>query len=444
VSRALPCRPRAARRLVLAVLLLLLPRGATAAQDVEEVRTPHLVVRGDVGLERLRGYADLAEACWPQWKAFFREEPPRDRMPLVMDVRTDRDGWLRTLASVGVLGAAALTGAGGYYDPRTRVSYLYLQPHDSSTRLLVLHELTHQYQYKSVLGERPERCPLWLREGLAEHFGYHRRTAAGLETGAYDMVAIDARPAEVAARVARGAFDPWAVGTGAVATPDYTDALALVGTLLRTKDAALAGAFRRYQDDLLRGAEAGKAFEKAFADLKPRLRAAVTEVWGGLRRPWSVVYVAWDEAPGVIVGDGRPWAFLQGTRDLRGPDAGIEATLTLSDRAAAGGVCLGVRGPDDLVGLEVRADRSVRVRVKRHGTWTDVGGITLPARPAGRGVRLAFGVRGAGLRLEIDGMPAPDVPLGAAGLSPADLDGKAGLMAESGEVRFADVRLHGD
>jgi hypothetical protein len=169
----------------------------------------------------------------------------------------------------------------------------------------------------------------------------------------------------------------------------------------------------------------------------------VTEVWGGLRRPWNVVYVAWDEVPGAIVGEGRPWAFLRGTADLRGSDVAIEAAVTLGPRTVAGGVCLGVRSPDDLVALEVRADGTVRVRVKRRGVWTDVGGVTLPTKPAGRAVRLRLGVRGLALRLEIDGMPAPDVSFSAARLSPTDLEGTAGLMAESGEVRFADVKVQG-
>jgi hypothetical protein len=440
---ALP-RRRAARRAPRAALLALALLAASPAHAADdEVRTAHIVARGDIGRERLEGYAVLAEACWPAWVERFKETPPKDRLPLRMDVRADRDGWLRALASAGVSGAGALQGAGGYYDPRTRVSYLYLQPHDSSTRLLVLHELTHQFQYKAVLGDRPERSPLWHREGIAEHFGYHRRTKQGLEIGAYDMVAIDARPAEVVDRIAKGTFDPWAVGTGKVVSPDYTDALALAGTLLRTRDAALTRAFARYEDDLLRGIDPGQAFERAFTPVRTRLKDAVTEVWGGLRRPWQLTYVAWDETPGAIVGDGRPWAFLRGTETLRASDAGIEATVTLGSRTAAGGVCLGVKGPDDLVALEVRSDGRVRVRVKRRGVWTDVGGVTLPSNPVERPVKLRMAVGGPVLRLEIAGMPAPDVPFAAAGLTPSDLDGSAGLMAESGEVRFESVDIRG-
>ena len=176
--------------------------------------------------------------------------------------------------------------------------------------------------------------------------------------------------------------------------------------------------------------------------MRTRLKDAVTEVWGGLRRPWQLTYVAWDETPGAIVGDGRPWAFLRGTETLRASDAGIEATVTLGSRTAAGGVCLGVKGPDDLVALEVRNDGRVRVRVKRRGVWTDVGGVTLPSSPAERPLRLHLRVGGSVLRLHI-GMPFPDIPFSVAGLTPSDLDGSAGLMAESGEVRFESVDIRG-
>src|SRR5204863_79908 len=75
------------------------------------------------------------------------------------------------------VGPQAVTSAGGYYDPGSKTSYLFSQPHDSSTRLLVLHELTHQFQAKATLENELVRSPGWHKEGLAEHFGFHRRVA---------------------------------------------------------------------------------------------------------------------------------------------------------------------------------------------------------------------------------------------------------------------------
>jgi hypothetical protein len=442
-----PARVRAAAGLavLLAALAVLAgPPGApgpsVAFAADEEVRTPHVVARGTVGREALEAYAALGEACYAQWKAYFRAEPKPAMRPLVMDVRRTRDEWVAALSAAGVSGAQSMRGAGGYYDHGTKVSYLYLQPHDSSTRLLVLHELTHQFQYKAVLGSETGRSPLWHREGLAEHFGYHRRTEQGLLTGVYDMVAIDARPAEIADRVTAGTFDPWAIGTGRVASPDYADALGLVGLLLRTEDAGLRRAFARFEEDLERGGDAGEKFRRAFAGLEKRLAAAATEVWGRLRRPWKVVYIAWDEEPGAIVGRGLPWAFLQGTERLEGGAAWAEATIGLGRETVAGGVAIGVRDADNLVSAEVRGDRRVLVRVKRSGTWWDLGQVPLAVSPADRPVRVRLEARGADLVVHVDGVPALELPASATRLGLGEVTGAAGLIAESGPARFREAR----
>src|SRR5688572_30239239 len=215
----------------------------------------------------LRELADLGEAGWPHWKAYFQAEPPKNRLPLEMVVSKDRDSFLAATKGLGV----DLSTAGGWYDAGARTSYLFLQPHLSSTRLLVLHELTHQYQYKALQDDVPDRSPVWHREGLAEHFGFHRRTKAGLEVGALDVVAIDARPVECAELVRAGKLDTWGIGTGARSAPDYTESLALVETFLRTKDETLKKAYAQWEREIYKGGNGGKRFEKVFAGKRERL-----------------------------------------------------------------------------------------------------------------------------------------------------------------------------
>ena len=412
--------------------------GAAAGDD--EAETPHVRARGDVGSEMISRFAALAEAAWPQWKAHFGVEPPRRRLPLALDVRATREGFLAAVHAAG--GPASLPGAGGYYDPHSRTSFLYLQPHVSSTRLLVLHELTHQYQYKALQDDVPDRSPIWHKEGLAEHFGSHRLVAGGVETGALDVVAIDARPQECADRVRAGTFDPWAVGTGGVAAPDYVDSLALVETFLRTKDDGLRDAYRAWEREMYAGGNALAKFERAFRGKEARLRAAASEVWGGFRRTWTVTYVAWDEEPGAIVGRGMPWALLRGSATLPAGSASVEAVVSLSPGAAAGGVALAVRGADDLVSAEVRAPGRVVLRRKRAGVWTELAGADVPGAES-RPLALRLRLRGTTLSVDVDGAPQLSVEAGAAGLASAELAGTAALCAESGEVRFAKTTAGG-
>ena len=70
-----------------------------AAAD-DEARTEHIVVRGNVGADSIRAWARLAEAAYPQWKAFFGVEPPKNRLPLELDVRVDREEFLHAIHAV--------------------------------------------------------------------------------------------------------------------------------------------------------------------------------------------------------------------------------------------------------------------------------------------------------------------------------------------------------
>lgn len=438
-----PPRRRSLRRVVLLGLVLGGVLGSHAAPGFagDDAHTAHVAARGDVGAELLQSFVELGEACYPQWVAYFGIEPKKDRLPLAMDVRKDRDGFLRALTSAGVAGAAALAGAGGYYDPGSRVSYLYLQPHLSSTRLLVLHELTHQFQYKAVLGDRSDRSPTWHKEGLAEHFGCHRRTAKGLETGVLDMVAIDDRPTQCAKLVASGGFDPWAVGTGTAKTVDYTVALTMVETLLLTKDASLRAALRTWEKDLDKSADPFARFAKDFSGKQARLEAAVKEVWGEFRRPWKVVYIAWDEEPGFLVGRGLPWAFLEGQIPMKAEANAIEADLRVDGMQGGGGIALGVHGPDDLVSADLWAGGQLTLRVKKAGVWTLLGSATTTgAGPTGT-THLKLSTRGTAVLVEVGGFPAISVDVSGSGLTMLDLQGRAGLISESTTVRFANVHV---
>jgi hypothetical protein len=415
--------------------------GASAgpSKDDDAARTSHVRVRGDVPLETRREFAALAEAAYPQWKSYFGAEPRHEWLPLDLVATTTRDAFLTAVHEAGAPGEFA--GAGGYYHPASKTSYLYLQPHASSSRLLVLHELTHQFQYKAVQ-DNADRTPVWHKEGLAEHFGFHRRTEKGLETGALDVVAIDDRPVQCAERVRLGKIDPWAIGTGA-ATPDYTDSLAMVEALLRTKDDGLKAAFRDWEHDVVQGAPGPSRFEKAFRGKKERLEAALRETWGGFRRTWSIVYVAWDEKDGEVTGRGMPWAFLQGGRPMSFSNASVEARVSLGTSTVAAGLAIGVKGADDLVSAEVTAQSRVRLRRKRGGAWTPLGEVAPAGGTVGRAVPLRLFVEGADLVVTTDGLPALRVPWASAGLSPTDLDGPAGLIAESGEAKFAGSRAGG-
>jgi hypothetical protein len=409
---------------------------APAAPAAEEARTEHVRVRGDLPKEDLEALARLAEAVYPQWKAYFGAEPRASWLPLEAVVLADRESFLRAVKDAG--GPSELPGAGGFTWTGTLTSYLYLQPHASSTRLLLLHELTHQFQFKAVQDGRGDRSPPWHLEGLAEHFGYHRRTKDGVETGALDVVAIDARGDACAERVRAKQVDLWAIGTGAKVEVDYTDALAAVETFLKTSDKSLRAAYREWEADVHRSGNPGTRFEKAFRGKKERLAKALDEVWGEWRRPWKVVYVSWDEEPGAIVGNGRG-AVLQGTRAL-GPAARVEAEVELDSGASGAALALAMKGPQDFLGVHLRSDGEVVLGRRREDGFEDLGRAPGSGGAAGRAVKIGLALEGQDAVVSLDGLPAIRV---AHGLSPQDLEGGAGLVAEGGRVWFRGVATGG-
>ncbi len=81
---------------------MLATRPASVVAADAEVKTAHLLVRGDVAEAELARYGALAEACWEHWKAYFGAEPKKKDLPLLLDVRRDREGFEGALRRAGV------------------------------------------------------------------------------------------------------------------------------------------------------------------------------------------------------------------------------------------------------------------------------------------------------------------------------------------------------
>lgn len=108
--------------------------------------------------------AALAETAWLGFAAFFGAEVAG---PLVVYVDADADSFYATLARAGI---GEPEGAGGYYDPGSGAAFLFRQPTAYYSRVLFLHELTHQYQDHAGA---MSGLPFWYVEGLAESLGRH-------------------------------------------------------------------------------------------------------------------------------------------------------------------------------------------------------------------------------------------------------------------------------
>ena len=134
---------------------------------------------------------------------YFGAEPTSD-LPLIGKIFADRESYVAGLVEDGF--SASAGGSGGYYHPRTKTFYLFVQPTQHYTRMLTMHEATHQMQ--DLAGD----CsyPTWWSEGEAEHLGMHSWDGSQLESTLHPLVTLEDYPKQALKRFEeRGkAFQP--------------------------------------------------------------------------------------------------------------------------------------------------------------------------------------------------------------------------------------------
>jgi hypothetical protein len=111
-----------------------------------------------------RVLALLAEAAWPAWASFFGDEPADAPLSVWLDV--DQAAFEARLQAHGI---PAVPEAGGWFQPGVG-AFLFAQPTRYYTRVLFLHELTHQFHQGSA---QQGTFPFWYAEGIAEALGRH-------------------------------------------------------------------------------------------------------------------------------------------------------------------------------------------------------------------------------------------------------------------------------
>lgn len=186
----------------------------------------------------------LAEASWGAWETWFGEAPATEgpfELVLTRDLASFR-------VAISDDGDTAPDGAAGYFSYSSGRAYLYQQPTVYYTRVLALHELTHQF-HEGVRASEGD-LPFWYGEGVAEHLGLHD---------------WDGRCASLGVRPLATQEDPWAQSLEELRTaelPDWVagDAFPSRASLMTwwrylELDAPVADAFRQWRSE----ADAGLA-----------------------------------------------------------------------------------------------------------------------------------------------------------------------------------------
>ncbi len=293
--------------------------------------------------------------------------------------------------------------AGGYYSPRTRKAYLWVQPSEYFTRQLVLHEATHQFHYLVATGNRSPGA-VWYTEGLAEYFGMHDWDGETLKTGVVPPVSLEDYPARALEQF-EGAKDDLAGVVAGRVPVDRPLAWALVHFLVNTRREE----FRRVSAEL----DAQRGAPALGGEAAKELRAWIE----GHQQPWRILWVGW-QGRGEAIEGASPTNALAVLKEA--PDrleAEIEGTHVWA------GVAFGVRSVDDFWLVQAGVDGRARVVRRTGGRWrvekTTRGEATGPRNVA---------VARSGDRVEafVDGVS----------LGTFDAPGDVGLNVDAGRARF--------
>lgn len=308
--------------LLLSVVLLLglpPPTGTWAAPPQHELvvmRTRHLLVRarapGDIVDSLVEAGDQLVPALLEHFgQQGFRGGPPP---PFRIEVHSDRAHF--EAAVKGLDAKARLEGLGGYTSWTHKTAHLFLQESRFESRRIFLHELVHLVHDRLLRRGVRQRTPPWYLEGLAEHFGWHRRTRTGVHFGALDALAVKQRPLLAKRRVLGDGWDAWARVTGRTQS-DYTDAVALFEGLRGSPHAGIRAAFRSWEREHIRRNFTDRELVRALRPHRASLAKALRDFWSAVHIEWTTRMREVDEDDGWIrVGAGRALAAADRPRRL--------------------------------------------------------------------------------------------------------------------------------
>lgn len=291
--------------------------GSTAAEDAL-VREPEVCAAPAVDLtETSAGFLATTEHYSLSIEGFDEEEAARlaalaetaheglaDFFGLAVDgplqvfVAADEAGLNALLAADGLGG---LEGAGGYYDPGNERAYLYRQPTAYYSRVLLLHEIVHQYQdhVSGISG-----LPTWLVEGAAEALSRHHWDGSCLELRVRPLLSWEDAAASAQAEL-DGGLDLGAIlAGGTVSRPVGQELFRLLSS-----DPELAPGLDAWLDEL--GAGGSPTDLERFAALIAPVDqvAEALEDWVPQdQEPMTPVWLDW-----VPQGEDEAWGFASGS-----------------------------------------------------------------------------------------------------------------------------------
>ncbi|MEO8083084.1 MAG: hypothetical protein ABI780_04625, partial [Ardenticatenales bacterium] len=412
------------------------PPTPSVAVDGVRVTTAHydLVVDGLDGADIGR----LLETAYPQWTAYFGGEP-EGRLP--GKIYGTVEAMRQAMAADGI----TYGGGGGYYHPANRTFYAFAQPSAFFTRMLILHEATHQFHYLSATGNLGY-SGFWYGEGLAEHFGMHNWDGTRLAMGIVPAISLEDYPAQALAEFDAHDRDLAALvaDRGGWTRPS---GWGVVSWLLDERPAGAADLFDRLnrREDLTASWTA--VFGPVTDDDVTAYRAWLT----GHQQPWREIWRAFEQRGDALIGASgvNAIAVRKASVDVEGvAEEGVDAALGVEDRATPlavslepldgplrAGIIVGFTDAQHFVVVQLLASRDIWAFRMTPAGWQWLTGARAadpdPGRAGGRDVLEARPADGGvgGWTVAVNGTDIVTVPD----------EGLVGLNVDGCTVAFREV-----
>ena len=415
------------RRALLLTLLLLACAGPLAADDPELPVVPYETAHYRIQLEGSKVEAEEAglvlEAAYKGLAAWFGKEPDLEKGER-LEVRylATRASWEAAMRADGL---TPPTDAGGYYSPGNRTLYMFRQPTEYFTRVLLVHEATHQFHF---LARTRNKAPSarWYTEGLAEFLSWHQWDGETMVLGVRPWVTLKDHAKVALEKVQAESFD-----LKAMAQKDewagYPASWALFRYLATGRKGKPLKGFETFCRKMDRGGTAGSLFKNLFGGAK-KVRGDFVAWLEAEQQPWAHTFNQWEDlGEGRMRGHAGVVSFCR----LKQNAKQLEAKLELpADGAWRAGLLLHFVDSKDYVVALADHNRNLHIDRRSDGRWKRLATYRIKRQPPGR--MLAWEARrtGAGVSLTVAGKKYGPWNWPTSSL---------GLAVDSSDLRFHEV-----
>ena len=407
----------------LAAAFLLVQPARAEAPEVRVVETAHYRLEVEAVEATAEEYGRVLEAAYEGLAEFFGKEPKlADDERMRVRFFDTHASWAAGMRADGV---EPPTDAGGYYAPAKRTAYLYRQPTRTFTRVLLVHEATHQFHYLART-RNAQPTAKWYREGVAEFLSWHTWDGARIRLGVRPRITLSDYAAKALAAVTTDGFDLGGVVAGRT-WPGYPTAWALFRYLATGRDGKPLKGFETFCRKMDSGGGIGPLFKRFFRGGK-RFREAFVAWLEAEQQPWTWMFNEWEDRGG---GSFRGFAGVVSACRLKQPAERLTAGLEIpAEGPWCGGLLLHYGGADDYTVALLDHRRRLRVDRRLNGAWKHLARHEVTAQPEEGVFRLEARRTERGITLSV----------GENTFGPFDLPASPlGLAVESSDVVFGEV-----